>query len=204
MRKKGGSCTVCLSHGTSNILLIAGFNYKKVKGSNYRPGVAQSVGRGIALLLHDRGTRKGWVVSSTLRLHFTPGKDPALILQEAGWAPGQVWAGGKSRPHRDSISNRPAPSSVAIATELPGPQGLIYTELIPKKVCDRTSEFEWKNHRGCVRTWRIFQVEIFDILETPRDTVDSRIFRDGTLCRLISCSRICLRLHYQTVFLDCW
>ena len=42
--------------------------------SRYRPGVAQRVGRGIALLFHDRGTRRGWVVSSTLRPHFTPGK----------------------------------------------------------------------------------------------------------------------------------
>jgi len=31
----------------------------KVKRSRYRPGVAQRVGRGIALLLHDRGTRRG-------------------------------------------------------------------------------------------------------------------------------------------------
>ena len=31
----------------------------KVKGKDYRPGVAQRVGRGIALLLHDRGTRRG-------------------------------------------------------------------------------------------------------------------------------------------------
>ena len=31
----------------------------KVKCSRYRPGVAQRVGRGIALLFHDRGTRKG-------------------------------------------------------------------------------------------------------------------------------------------------
>ena len=61
------------------------------------------VGRGIALLFHDRGTRKGWVVSGTPRPHFTPGKDQVLILQEAGWAPGPVWRGGKSRPHRDSI-----------------------------------------------------------------------------------------------------
>ena len=33
--------------------------YKKVKWSRYRPGVAQRVGRGIALLFHDRGTRRG-------------------------------------------------------------------------------------------------------------------------------------------------
>jgi len=32
---------------------------EKVKCSRYRPGVAQRVGRGIALLFHDRGTRRG-------------------------------------------------------------------------------------------------------------------------------------------------
>ena len=32
----------------------------KLKWSRYRPGVAQKVGRGIALLFHDRGTRR-WV-----------------------------------------------------------------------------------------------------------------------------------------------
>jgi hypothetical protein len=31
----------------------------KVKISRYRPGAAQRVGRGIALLFHDRGTRRG-------------------------------------------------------------------------------------------------------------------------------------------------
>ena len=39
------------------------------------------------------------------------GKDPVPILQEAGWvAPGPVWKGGKSRPHLDSIPDRPARS----------------------------------------------------------------------------------------------
>ena len=78
----------------------------KVKWSRYRPGVAQRVGRGIALLFHDRGTRRGWVVSSRPRPHFTPGKDPVPILQEAGWAPGSVWTGGKYCPHRDLIRGR--------------------------------------------------------------------------------------------------
>ena len=82
----------------------------KVKWSRYRPGVAQRVGRGIALLFHDCDTRRGWVVSSTPRPHFTPGKDPVPILQEAGWAPGPVWTGEKSRPHRDSIPDRLARS----------------------------------------------------------------------------------------------
>jgi len=93
--------------------------YIKVKYSLYLPGVAQRVGRGIALLFHDRGTRKGWVVSNTPRPHFTAGIDPVPILQKTGWTPGPVWTGGNSRPHRDSIPNRPGRSSVAIPTELP-------------------------------------------------------------------------------------
>jgi len=44
------------------------------------------------------------VVSGMHRPHFTPGKDPVPILQEAGWAPGPVWTGGKSRPHRPARS----------------------------------------------------------------------------------------------------
>ena len=72
----------------------------KVKCSRYRPGLAQRVGRGIALLFHDRGTRRGWVVRSTPRPHFTPGKDPVPILQEAGWAPGPVWTGDNLVPTR--------------------------------------------------------------------------------------------------------
>jgi len=63
--------------------------YLKVKISRYRPGVAQRVGRGIAVLFHDRGTRRGWMVSSTLRPHFIPGKDPVPILQGAGWNQGR-------------------------------------------------------------------------------------------------------------------
>jgi len=82
----------------------------KVKLSRYRPGVVQRVGRGIALLFHDRGTRRGWVVSSTPRQHFTSGKDQVPTLLEAWWAPGPVWKGGKSRLHRDSIPDRPARS----------------------------------------------------------------------------------------------
>ena len=79
--------------------LRAGFIYeykKKVKWSRYRPGVAQRVGRGTALLFHDRGTRRGWVVSSTPQLHFTPGKYPVHILQEARWAPRSGLEGRKN------------------------------------------------------------------------------------------------------------
>ena len=47
------------------------------------------------------------MVSSTPRPDLALGKDPVPIVQEAGWAPGLVWTGGKSRPHRDSIPGRP-------------------------------------------------------------------------------------------------
>ena len=78
----------------------------------------------------DWGTRRGWVVSSTSRPYFTPGRDPVPVLQEAGWAPGPVWTGGKSCSHRDSIPDRPARSSVAIPTELPGPHISYYSDEI--------------------------------------------------------------------------
>ena len=44
----------CAVTETGHFVLI-----KKVKCSRYRPGVTQRVGRGIALLFHDRGTRRG-------------------------------------------------------------------------------------------------------------------------------------------------
>ena len=50
------------------------------------------------------------MVSSTPRPHFTPGRDPVPIIQEAGWDPGPVWTGGKSRPHGGSNPDRPARS----------------------------------------------------------------------------------------------
>jgi len=43
---------VCLAYRVAFIRV-------KVNRSLYRPGVAQSGGRGIALLFHDRGTRSG-------------------------------------------------------------------------------------------------------------------------------------------------
>ena len=49
----------------------------------------QRVGRGITLLFHDRGTRRGgeWSAARDGRT-LPPGKFAVPILQEAGWAPG--------------------------------------------------------------------------------------------------------------------
>jgi hypothetical protein len=51
----------------------------KLELPRYRSGVAQRVGRGLALLFHDNGARRWWVVSSTPRPYFTPGKDPVNV-----------------------------------------------------------------------------------------------------------------------------
>jgi hypothetical protein len=60
------------------------------------------------------------VVSTTPRL-FTPGKEPVPMVQEAGWAPGPVWTCAKYlTPTGIRSPDRPARSSVAIPTELPG------------------------------------------------------------------------------------
>jgi len=69
------------------------------------------VGRGIALLFSRTfGTRWGVGGQPHAPAASTQEKDPVPIVQEAGWAPGPVLAGGKSRPHRDSIPDRPARS----------------------------------------------------------------------------------------------
>jgi len=89
------------------------------------------------------------VISSTPGPHFTPGNDPVPILQEAGWAPGPVWTGRKSRPHRDSIPDHPARSSVAIPTELPDPpQCKCKCEIVKREVNNKARIV----HEKCVNT----------------------------------------------------
>ena len=73
--------------------------------------MAQRVGRGIALLFHDRSFRSGCVVSSTPQPQFTPGKDPVPILQEAGgpqsrsgWAENLVPTGIRFRTVQPVVS----------------------------------------------------------------------------------------------------
>jgi len=55
-----------------------------------------------------------------------PRETPGTHFTRAWLGPGAGLTGGKSRPHRNSIPDRPARSSVAIPTELPGPYIYIY------------------------------------------------------------------------------
>jgi len=60
-----------------------------VKWSRYRPGVAQRVDRGIALLFHDHGTKRGRVVSSTPPPHLPPGKPRYPFYRRLGGPQGR-------------------------------------------------------------------------------------------------------------------
>ena len=56
------------------LLTFCMYRHVKKKWSRYRPGVAQRVGRGTALLFHDRGTRRGeWSAARPGRT-LPPGK----------------------------------------------------------------------------------------------------------------------------------
>ena len=86
------------------------------------PLPTQRVGRGIALLFHDRGTRGGWVVSSTPRPHFTPRERPGTHFR-GGWVGSRAGLDGRKISSRPGLDPGPSsPQSVAIPTELPGPQ----------------------------------------------------------------------------------
>jgi len=70
--------------------------------------------RDIALLFHDYGTRRGWVVSVTPRPLFTPGNDPVSIVQEAGWVPGPVWTGAENFGPTGTLSPDLSPRSQSL------------------------------------------------------------------------------------------
>jgi len=88
---------------------------------HYAPGVdsasnrneyqAHRVSRIIALPIPVHGYRRQWGVKVTHRPLFTPMKDPVLVVQEAGWTPGQVRTGAKNLvPTGIRSRNRPASS----------------------------------------------------------------------------------------------
>ena len=67
---------------------------------------------------------------------YPPEKDPVLIVQEAGWAPGPVWMGAKNLVPNGIRSRTVQPgSSVAIPTELQGPQQNTYFAIFTNHLC---------------------------------------------------------------------
>jgi len=65
------------------------------------------------------GARRGRVLNATSQSLYPRERDLVLIVQEAGWAPAQVWTGVENlTPNRDSIPGPSSPLRVAIPTEL--------------------------------------------------------------------------------------
>ena len=96
---------------------------------------------GIALLSSRTSALDGVGVSPKLRPPLPPGKTCFQFYRRLGGNQVRPGRGGKSRPHRDSIPDRPALSSVAILTELPGPLKIKFLKQIAKQTLKTISSF---------------------------------------------------------------
>ena len=116
------------------------FVYIKVKWSRYRPGVAQTVGTGIALLFHDRGTRRAeW--SAAHRGCTLPRERHGTHFTE-GWVGPRTGLDGRNISFQPGFD--PGPSSHgldAIPTEVTGPRVLIYYPHIKQRIIFQRSEY---------------------------------------------------------------
>jgi hypothetical protein len=74
------------------MVTVAVWNRVKLKFTLEQATEAERESRGFI----DLDTRMEWGVSVTPRLLSNPGKDPVLIVQEAGWAPEPVWTGAEN------------------------------------------------------------------------------------------------------------
>ena len=132
------------------------------------------MGRGIALLFHDHDTRRGWVVSSTARPYFTPGKDPVPIVQEAGWASGPVWRGRKSRSTGNRSPNRPACSQSLYRLSYPAHIDDIY----------RVKLYRTQIKIKCVQIYETDKI-LFELVEGYFLMPSSCVHYERTLCVLL-------------------
>jgi hypothetical protein len=100
----------------------------KVKFTLYRPPRAYRGSSGIALLFHDLGARRGWVVSTRPR-PFYPRERPGTHCT-GGWvgprAGLKVWV--KSRPTGIRFPDRPARSQSLYRLSYPAPNRNKYQE----------------------------------------------------------------------------
>jgi len=121
--------TTCFwSLSPSSGIYIYIYIYIKVRYSLYRPGVAQRVGRGVALLFHDCGPRRGWMVSSTPRPHFTPGKNRYPFYRRLGGLQGR--SGRAENLFPTGIRSRTVQPVVSHYTDwATGPTHQVYTDL---------------------------------------------------------------------------
>jgi len=109
------------------------------------------VSRGIAVLFLRPLHYKGVSDQSHALAASILGKDPVPNVQEAGWAPGPVWTGGKSRPHRDSIPDCPTRSQSTYRLSYPTHISELYNNIIIRKV--RNYVITWIFIKICYYQW---------------------------------------------------
>ena len=118
-----------------------------IKWSRYRPGVAQGVGRGIALLFHDLGTRRGeWSAARPGRTS-PPGKTRYPLYRRLGGPQGRSGLAVNLVPTGIRSRTVQPDSSVAIPTELSGPH--LNRNKIHKSISHlttNTSPLHYKEH----------------------------------------------------------
>ena len=88
--------------------------------------MAKRVGRGIVLLFHDRGTRRGEWSAARPGRSLPPGKTRYPLYRRLGGPQGRSGRAENLVPAGIRSPDRPVSSSVAIPTELPGPRLHIY------------------------------------------------------------------------------
>jgi len=101
--------------------------------------MVQRVGRGIALLFHDRGTRRGWLVSSTPRPHFTPGKTRYPFYRRLGGPQG-----------RSGLAENLVPNGIRSRTVQPVAQPL-YRLSYRAHICVLLGNVKYKNEKTTER-----------------------------------------------------
>ena len=84
--------------------------------------MAQRLGRGIALISMTAELEGGGCSAARPGRTLPPANTRYQLYRRLGGPQGRSGRAEKSRPHRDSIPDRLVRSSVAIPTELPGPQ----------------------------------------------------------------------------------
>ena len=100
----------------------------------------------------------------------TPAKDAVPILQEAGWALEPVWTGGKSRPRRDSIPNRPPRSQSLYRLSYRGTQNICHKSNVkPLKI----EAENWTRPRVTVFAFLWFCLMYY----SPRNVLSKHNFR---------------------------
>jgi hypothetical protein len=84
---------------------------------------AQRRGGGMVTTHSQPGTRRRWAVSTTLRLLYFREKDPVPIVQDAVWAPRQVWTDAENlAPTGIQSPDRPFCSKSLYRLRYPGRQ----------------------------------------------------------------------------------